>query len=164
MATAATPSRESHDVRHCENARHARSGRPKQDLLHDIADADALLVRSATKVTKDVIEAAPRLKIIARAGSGVDNVDLEAASARGVIVTNAPGGNKKPVIGVSFDTLQTEYWVASRDAIAAEVKARGGEMLEAVANNDANRQLEQVNNFIAKGVDGIIIAGSTPIR
>jgi ABC-type sugar transport system substrate-binding protein len=68
------------------------------------------------------------------------------------------GGGKKPVIGVSFDTLQTEYWVASRDAITAEVAARGGEVLEAVANNDANRQLEQVNNFIAKGVDGIIIA------
>jgi len=71
----------------------ARSGRPKQDLINDIADADALLVRSATKVTKDVIDAAHKLKIIARAGSGVDNVDLEAASARGVIVTNAPGGN-----------------------------------------------------------------------
>jgi ABC-type sugar transport system substrate-binding protein len=70
---------------------------------------------------------------------------------------NATGG-KKPLIGVSFDTLQTEYWVASRDAIKAEVEARGGEMLEAVANNDANRQLEQVNNFIAKNVDGIIIA------
>ena len=68
------------------------------------------------------------------------------------------GGGKKPVIGGSFDTLQTEYWVASRDAITAEVEARGGEVLEAVANNDANRQLEQVNNFIAKGVDGIIIA------
>jgi len=68
------------------------------------------------------------------------------------------GGGKKPVIGVSFDTLQTEYWVASRDAITAEVEARGGEVLEAVANNDANRQLEQVNNFIAKGVDGIVIA------
>lgn len=68
------------------------------------------------------------------------------------------GGNKKPVIGVSFDTLQTEYWVASRDALKREIEARGGEMLEAVANNDANRQLEQVNNFIAKGVDGIVIA------
>lgn len=70
---------------------------------------------------------------------------------------NTPGG-RKPMIGVSFDTLQTEYWVASRDAIKAEIEARGGEMLEAVANNDANRQLEQVNNFIAKGLDGIIIA------
>jgi D-3-phosphoglycerate dehydrogenase len=71
----------------------AKAGRPKADLLKDIADADALLVRSATKVTQEVIDAAPALKIVARAGSGVDNVDLDAASARGIVVTNAPGGN-----------------------------------------------------------------------
>jgi ABC-type sugar transport system substrate-binding protein len=70
---------------------------------------------------------------------------------------HAPGDGT-PVIGVSFDTLQTEYWVASRDALAAEIKARGADLILAVANNDANRQLEQVNNFIAKGVDGIVIA------
>ncbi|QEH35178.1 D-ribose-binding periplasmic protein precursor [Aquisphaera giovannonii] len=64
----------------------------------------------------------------------------------------------RPLVGVSFDTLQTEYWVASRDAMAAEIEARGARMLLAVANNDANRQFEQVNNFIARGVDGIIIA------
>jgi len=71
----------------------ARAGRSKTDLLRDVADADALLVRSATKVTREVIDAAPALKIVARAGSGVDNVDLDAASARGIVVTNAPGGN-----------------------------------------------------------------------
>jgi D-3-phosphoglycerate dehydrogenase len=71
----------------------AKAGRPKADLLRDIADADALLVRSATKVTKEVIDAAPALRIVARAGSGVDNVDLDAASARGIVVINAPGGN-----------------------------------------------------------------------
>src|SRR5882672_4472342 len=70
-----------------------KPGRAKPELLADLVDADALLVRSATKVTKDVLEAAPKLRIIARAGSGVDNVDLEAASARGIVVTNAPGGN-----------------------------------------------------------------------
>jgi D-3-phosphoglycerate dehydrogenase len=71
----------------------AKAGRPKADLLKDMADADALLVRSATRVTQEVIDAAPLLKIVARAGSGVDNVDLDAASARGIVVTNAPGGN-----------------------------------------------------------------------
>jgi D-3-phosphoglycerate dehydrogenase len=71
----------------------ARQGRSKAELLSAIVDADALLVRSATKVTREVIDAAPRLKIVARAGSGVDNVDLDAASARGIVVTNAPGGN-----------------------------------------------------------------------
>jgi glyoxylate reductase len=95
----------------------ARSGRPKQDLINDIADADALLVRSATKVTKDVIDAANKLKIIARAGSGVDNVDLEAASARGVIVTNAPGGNSISVAEHAFALmLSLARSVATADA------------------------------------------------
>ncbi len=95
----------------------ARSGRPKQDLINDIADADALLVRSATKVTKDVIDAANKLKIIARAGSGVDNVDLEAASARGVIVTNAPGGNSISVAEHAFALmLALARSVATADA------------------------------------------------
>jgi D-3-phosphoglycerate dehydrogenase / 2-oxoglutarate reductase len=71
----------------------ATPGRPKPELLADLADADALIVRSATKVTPDVLAAAPKLRIIARAGSGVDNVDLDAASTRGIVVTNAPGGN-----------------------------------------------------------------------
>lgn len=71
----------------------ARSGRAPADLAKDLADADALLVRSATKVTKDLLAAAPKLKIIGRAGSGVDNIDMPAASGRGVLVVNAPGAN-----------------------------------------------------------------------
>jgi inositol transport system substrate-binding protein len=59
---------------------------------------------------------------------------------------------------VAFETLQTEYWVASFDAIRSELQKRGIEMLEAVADGDANRQLEQINSFITRGVDGIIVA------
>ena len=65
--------------------------RPK--LLAAIADADALLVRSATTVDAEVMAAAPKLKIVARAGVGLDNVDVEAATARGVLVVNAPTSN-----------------------------------------------------------------------
>ncbi len=66
----------------------------KGDALKEaVADCDAMLVRSATKVTADVIEAAANLKIIGRAGVGLDNVDLKAATARGIIVMNTPGGN-----------------------------------------------------------------------
>ncbi len=64
----------------------------------------------------------------------------------------------RPTIGISFETLQTEYWVSSVDALRAACEDRGFRYLEAVANGDANRQFEQVNNFIARGVDGIIIA------
>jgi D-3-phosphoglycerate dehydrogenase len=62
-------------------------------LLAAIADADGLVVRSGTKVTRQLIEAAPRLRVIGRAGIGVDNVDVPAASARGIAVVNTPEGN-----------------------------------------------------------------------
>ena len=71
----------------------ARSGRPAADLIHALADADALMVRSATQVTPDLLAAAPNLRIVARAGTGVDNIDVAAASARGILVVNAPGAN-----------------------------------------------------------------------
>jgi ABC-type sugar transport system substrate-binding protein len=61
-------------------------------------------------------------------------------------------------VGVAFETLQTEYWVASFEAIRDELSKRGLEMLEAVADGNPNRQLEQVNGFITRGVDGIIVA------
>ena len=71
----------------------ARAGRSPADLARDLADADALLVRSATKVDAQLLAAAPRLRIVARAGTGVDNVDVEAASTRGILVVNAAGAN-----------------------------------------------------------------------
>jgi D-3-phosphoglycerate dehydrogenase len=71
----------------------ARPGRKPAELAADLADADALLVRSATTVDARLLEAAPRLRIVARAGTGVDNVDVAAASARGILVVNAPGAN-----------------------------------------------------------------------
>jgi D-3-phosphoglycerate dehydrogenase len=71
----------------------ARAGRKPAELMADLADADALLVRSATTVSANILEAAPRLRIVARAGTGVDNVDVASASARGILVVNAPGAN-----------------------------------------------------------------------
>lgn len=62
-------------------------------LPQEIADADALIVRSATKVTPALLEKAGKLRVIGRAGVGVDNVDMDAATHRGVLVMNTPGGN-----------------------------------------------------------------------
>jgi D-3-phosphoglycerate dehydrogenase len=63
------------------------------ELGEAIGDYDAILIRSATKLTADLIERAGRLKVIGRAGTGVDNVDIEAATRRGIIVANAPESN-----------------------------------------------------------------------
>ncbi|XP_059151204.1 D-3-phosphoglycerate dehydrogenase-like isoform X2 [Physella acuta] len=65
----------------------------KEELLQEIVKYDGLIVRSATKVTAEVINAGKNLKIIGRAGTGVDNIDTEAATKKGIIVMNTPGGN-----------------------------------------------------------------------
>jgi len=68
-------------------------GLPPGDLLNAIVDVDALVIRSGTKVTAEVIEAGKNLSVVGRAGIGVDNVDVPAATAHGVVVMNTPGGN-----------------------------------------------------------------------
>lgn len=70
-----------------------RTGLPPDQLKAIIGDYDALLIRSGTQVTAEIIEAADKLRIIGRAGVGVDNVDVPAATRRGVIVVNSPEGN-----------------------------------------------------------------------
>lgn len=71
----------------------SNTGLAPEELKAIIKDFDVLLVRSQTKVTREIIEAADNLKLIGRAGVGVDNIDLEAATEKGIIVVNAPDGN-----------------------------------------------------------------------
>lgn len=75
----------------------ARPQRSASELARDLADADALIVRSATQVDAALIAAAPRLRVIARAGTGVDNVHVPSATDRGIVVMNAPGANSVSV-------------------------------------------------------------------
>jgi D-3-phosphoglycerate dehydrogenase / 2-oxoglutarate reductase len=74
------------DIRHVD-------GTDREALLPALAEADAVLVRSATRIDDEALAAAPRLKVVARAGIGLDNVDVPAATARGVMVVNAPQSN-----------------------------------------------------------------------
>jgi D-3-phosphoglycerate dehydrogenase len=83
----------------------ARSGRTPEQLIPDLANADAIVVRSATKVTAEIIAGAPKLRAIARAGTGVDNVNVDAASARGIVVMNAPGANSVSVAELAMAQL-----------------------------------------------------------
>lgn len=85
---------------------------PMDELIRIIPAYDALVVRSETKVTKAVIEAADKLRVIGRAGVGVDNIDVEAATRRGIIVLNAPEGNT---------VAATEHTLAMMLALARNV-------------------------------------------
>src|SRR5947199_4803383 len=77
----------------------------KETLEAEITDADALIVRSATKVTEHLLARAPKLRAVGRAGVGVDNIDLEAATKRGVLVMSTPGGNAVSVAEHTFALL-----------------------------------------------------------
>jgi len=87
------------------------------ELKERINDYDALIIRSATKVTADILEDATRLKIIGRAGVGVDNVDVPAATKKGIIVCNAPGSNSLSVAEHALALLMAQArMVTSADA------------------------------------------------
>ena len=98
---------------------------PKTYATH-LSDTDALLVRSAVKVTKDVLASAPKLRVIGRAGVGVDNVDLPAATDAGVLVMNTPGGN---AVSVAEHTLALMLSMA-RAVPQASVSTKSAEMGE----------------------------------
>ena len=76
-----------------------------QQLIREIPQYDALVVRSKTKVDSSVIHAASRLKVIGRAGTGVDNIDLEAATLKGMVIMNAPGGNSVSVAELTLGLM-----------------------------------------------------------
>ena len=94
-----------------------------EQLLEEIGQYDGLIIRSATKVTAEVIEKADNLKAIGRAGIGVDNIDIEAATKRGIIVANAPESN---TVAAAEHTLGLML-AAARRIPAADTSLRGGE-------------------------------------
>ena len=96
---------------------------PVEELIKIIGEYDALIVRSQTKVTEELLQAADRLKVIARAGVGVDNIDISAATRKGIIVINAPGAN---TIAATEHTLAMMLSLA-RKIPQAHQKTSGGE-------------------------------------
>jgi D-3-phosphoglycerate dehydrogenase len=98
------------------------AGAPREKLLEALKDADALLVRSATKVDADLLAAAPQLSVVGRAGVGVDNVDVPAATARGVLVINAPTAN---VVSATEHTFALLLALLRRVPAAAASMASG---------------------------------------
>ena len=99
-----------------------RHGLAAAELISRIGDYDALVVRSETKVTAPVIEAGTRLRVIARAGVGVDNIDVEAASRKGIVVVNSPTGN---IVAAAEHTLALLFALA-RHVPMANAALRAG--------------------------------------
>ena len=99
-----------------------KPGLSPDELKLEIKDADAIIVRSATKVKRDIIEAAEKLKVIGRAGVGLDNVDQEAAKERGIKVVNTPGATS-----ISVAELALAHMLAlSRHIVEGTVSLREG--------------------------------------
>ncbi len=88
---------------------HVETGLSEDELAQKIGDYDALLVRSATKATKKIIDAGKKLKLIGRAGAGTDNVDKVAASERGILVINAPFGNLTSVAELVYGHIFSAF-------------------------------------------------------
>ncbi len=84
-----------------------KTGLSEKDIINIIPDYDAMIVRSATKVTKNIILAGKKLKAIGRAGAGVDNIDVTEAKANNMIVMNTPGGNANATAELTFALIMS---------------------------------------------------------
>src|ERR1700733_9479218 len=94
---------------------------PEAELLPLVADVEAMVVRSETKITRAIIDGAPKLRVVGRAGVGVDNVDVDAATQRGIVVMNTPGGNTISTAELTFSMLM---------ALARKIPQAHGSMKE----------------------------------
>jgi D-3-phosphoglycerate dehydrogenase len=99
-----------------------KTGLSRDELVSMIPEYEGLIVRSGTKVTEDVIRAAKKLRFIGRAGVGVDNIDVDAATQRGIIVANAPGGN---TVSTAEHTLALMFAVARKIPTAVKSVKEG---------------------------------------
>ena len=123
------------------------------DLIPMVADVTALVVRSETMVTRKVIEAAPNLKVVGRAGVGVDNVDVEAATERGIVVMNTPGGNTISTAELTFSMLM---------ALARKIPQANQSMKQGEWNRKSFKGVELYNKTL--GILGMGRIGSEVAR
>ncbi|MBI4657309.1 MAG: phosphoglycerate dehydrogenase [Verrucomicrobia bacterium] len=126
---------------------------PESELLPLVADVEAMVVRSETKVTRGVIAAAPQLRVVGRAGVGVDNVDVDAATQRGIVVMNTPGGNTISTAELTFSMLMA----LARKIPQAHMSMKAGEW-----NRKAFQGVELYNKTL--GILGMGRIGSEVAR
>ena len=130
-----------------------KTGLKPQELVGIIGDYEALIVRSETQVTSEVIEAGKRLQVIARAGIGVDNIDLDAATSRGVAVVNAPTGNTIAAV---------EHTIALILALARNLPQAHQSLKQGQWNRSAFMGVELLNKTL--GIIGLGRVGSEVAR
>jgi D-3-phosphoglycerate dehydrogenase len=141
----------------------------QEDFVKAVADAEALIIRS-DKVTAEVIAAAPKLKIVVRAGAGYDNVDLEAATAKGIVVMNTPGQNSNAVaelaLGLMIFMARTQFTPATGSEL-------GGKRLGVHAYGNVGRLVGQKAKALGMEVSAldpfltdeqIIAGGADPVH
>ena len=98
------------------------AGEPRDRLLHLLAEAEGLVVRSGTTVDRELMDAAPRLRVVGRAGVGVDNIDLDEATRRGILVANAPLANSVSAAEHAFGLMLAQ----ARNIARADATIRAG--------------------------------------
>jgi D-3-phosphoglycerate dehydrogenase / 2-oxoglutarate reductase len=130
-----------------------RTGLSPDDLIAVVDGYDALVVRSETKVTRDVIAAATHLQVIGRAGVGVDNIDVEAATEKGVVVVNAPTGNT---------TSAAEHAIALMFALARRIPQASASLRE--GRWERSRFVGQEVRGKTLGIIGLGQVGSEVVR
>ena len=131
--------------------RHA-NGADRAELIPAIADVDAILIRSATKVDAEALAAAKRLKVVARAGVGLDNVDVKAATQAGVMVVNAPTSNI-----VSAAELAVALLLATaRNVPAADLSLKNGEWKR--SKYSGVELYEKTVGIVGLGKIGVLVA------
>ncbi len=133
------------DIRHC-------NGADRSELLAALAGVDALLVRSATKVDAEVLAAASGLKVVARAGVGLDNVDVRAATQCGVMVVNAPTSNIVSAAELTVGLMLT----AARHLVPANVALKQGEWKR--SRYTGTELYEKTVGVVGLGRVGVLVA------
>ena len=121
----------------------------EDELIKIIPEYDGLLVRSATKVSKNILAAATKLKAIARAGAGVDNIDLVTAKENGVVVMNTPGGNTNATAEHAFALIMAAL---RKIPFADETTHRGEWQKKAIKGNELSKKTLGIVGFGNVGV------------
>ncbi|MBM3136885.1 MAG: hydroxyacid dehydrogenase [Chloroflexi bacterium] len=103
-----------------------KNGISSEDLKKELKDCDAVIVRSRTKMTRELIESGSRLKVIGRAGVGVDNIDLDAAKEKGVVVVNAPSATTESVAELTLGLI----FALAREIPRADASMKRGEWVK----------------------------------